>query len=114
MVERREFLLRVRIDAGALDNWIAAGWLAPHAPAGDFSELDLARARLIRDLREAMGVNEEGVSVALGLVDQVHGLRRALARLAETVQRLPEPLRQDALAALRAADPGLDQDRAGP
>ena len=102
MIERHEFLLRVRIDSAALDGWIAEGWLAPHQAADAFSDLDLARARLIRDLREAMGVNDEGVSVALGLVDQVHGLRRALARLAAAVQRLPEPLRAEALAALRA------------
>ena len=50
-----------------------------------FSEADLARARLIRDLKTDMGVNDEGVTVILDLVDQVHGLRRILRELLSAV-----------------------------
>jgi len=46
-----------------------------------FSEADLARANLIRDLTQDLGVNDEGVGVILSLVDQVHGLRKALAEV---------------------------------
>ena len=46
----------------------------------DFTELDLARARLIHDLKHNMGVNDEGLDVILHLIDQMHGLRRALAQ----------------------------------
>ena len=46
-----------------------------------FSDVDLARAQLIRDLREDFGVNDEGVSVILHLVDQMHGLRRSMQGL---------------------------------
>ena len=38
----------------------------------------VAMADRVEWLREAMGVNDEGVSVALDLLDQIHGLRRAL------------------------------------
>jgi chaperone modulatory protein CbpM len=38
----------------------------------------VARAQLIQDLREEMGVNDEGVALILQLIDQIHGLRRAL------------------------------------
>jgi hypothetical protein len=38
----------------------------------------VARAQLIRDLKDDLGVNDEGVGVILNLVDQVHGLRRVL------------------------------------
>ena len=41
--------------------------------------MDLARADLIRDLKHNMGVNDEGLDVILHLIDQMHGLRRALA-----------------------------------
>ena len=44
------------------------------------SEVDVARARLIRQLLGEMGVNAEGVGIILDLVDQVHGLRSALRR----------------------------------
>ncbi len=99
----REFVLRARVDAASLDAWIEAGWLAPRqaGPGRAFSELDLARARLIRDLREGMGVNDEGVAVVLDLLDQVHGLRRALRRVSSALQGLPEPLRQEILTRLQ-------------
>src|ERR671917_1493255 len=82
MFGSREFLLRARVDAASREAWTEAGWLLPEraGPERAFSELDLARARLIRDLREGMGVNDEGVAVVLDLLDQVHGLRRAPRR----------------------------------
>ena len=41
--------------------------------------MDLARANLIHDLKDKMGVNDEGLGVILHLLDQMHALRRALA-----------------------------------
>lgn len=101
----REFLLRARVDAASLEAWTEAGWLVPEraGPERAFSELDLARARLIRDLREGMGVNDEGVAVVLALLDQVHGLRRALRRVSSALQELPEPLRQEIVARLQGS-----------
>ncbi len=101
-----EAMLRTRLDATLLEAWVEAGWLAPRGAGGAaerFSELDLARACLIRDLREDLGVNDEGIAVVLDLVDQLHGMRGALRRLASAIQSFPEPLRREALAALRAA-----------
>jgi chaperone modulatory protein CbpM len=46
--------------------------------AWHFSEIDLARVQLIVDLKEDMGVNDEGVPIILDLVDQINGLRRLL------------------------------------
>lgn len=102
MLETREFLLRVRIDAAVLEAWIESGWLTPRheGPRRAFSELDVARALLIRDLRQDLGVNDEGVAVVLDLLDQIHGLRRALHRTSLALQSLPEPLRQQVHAAL--------------
>ena len=101
----RDVLLRARLDAASLEAWIEAGWLAPQraGPERVFSELDLARAWLIRDMRDSMGVNDEGIAVALGLLDQVHGLRQALWRLGSALHALPEPLRQEILAQLQGA-----------
>jgi chaperone modulatory protein CbpM len=103
MFESREFLLQARLDAVSLESWIEAGWLLPQeaGPERAFSELDLARARLIQDMREAMGVNDEGIAVALGLLDQLHGLRHALRRLSTALQTAPEPVRRELLARLR-------------
>ncbi len=120
MLGSRDFLLRARLDAASLEAWIEAGWLAPRraGPERVFSELDLARAWLIRDLRDGMGVNDEGIAVALGLLDQVHGLRQALRRLGSALHALPEPLRREILAELQdAADeapPGYPADGVPP
>jgi chaperone modulatory protein CbpM len=77
-----EFLVRARVDANALETWIAAGWLMPRRRGAtrEFSDVDVARACLILDLRE-LGVNDEGIPIVLDLVDQVHGLRRILRGL---------------------------------
>ena len=83
MISAQEFLVRVRLDHRSLETWIAAGWLIPPQtdPELAFSDVDLARAQLIRDLREDFGVNDEGIAVVLHLIDQVHGLRRSMQEL---------------------------------
>jgi len=84
LIGTREFLLRTRIDAGLVETWVAAGWLLPEEAEGErhFSERDMARALLIRELRDELGVNDEGVAVILDLLDQLHGVRTALRRVA--------------------------------
>jgi chaperone modulatory protein CbpM len=83
MISAQEFLVRARLEHHSLEAWIAAGWLIPPQtdPELAFSDVDLARAQLIRDLRDDLGVNDEGISVVLHLLDQVHGLRRSMQEL---------------------------------
>jgi chaperone modulatory protein CbpM len=91
MIRLEEFLIRARLEHGALEAWIAAGWIVPPRtePEPAFSDADLARAQLIRDLREDLGVNDEGVSVILHLIDQMHGLRRGMQSLIEELRAAP-------------------------
>jgi chaperone modulatory protein CbpM len=102
-METREFLLAARLDAGALEAWIKEGWLAPrrNGGGGRFSDVDLARAQLIRDLGE-LGVNDEGIPVILDLVDQLHGLRRILRELLSTIHAQPEATQRRLLSDIRA------------
>ncbi len=81
MITEREFLERARLDRGTLAIWVEEEWLVPGRTAHElaFTEMDLARANLIRDLKDNMGVNDEGLGVILHLLDQMHALRRALA-----------------------------------
>jgi chaperone modulatory protein CbpM len=76
-MESREFIDRSHLDTPTLNAWIAAEWLLPVIRRKKllFSEADLARARLIRDLKVDFGVNDEGVAIVLHLLDQLHGLR---------------------------------------
>ncbi len=68
-----------KFESGAVETWIAAGWLLPKEFETNWlSEIDLARAHLIHDLKSTFGVNDEGVPLILDLIDQLHGVRRAL------------------------------------
>jgi len=88
MIPIEEFLIRARLERRSLHAWIAAGWLIPPQtdPEPMFTDVDLARAQLIRDLRDDFGVNDEGVSVILHLLDQMHGLRRSMHDLLEEMR----------------------------
>lgn len=78
----QELIVQARIEAELIEKWVAAGWLIPREQdsSRDYSDLDLARACLIRDLQD-LGVNDEAVPVVLDLIDQVHGLRRTMREL---------------------------------
>jgi len=80
---KQELLTSAGLDVQTLEFWIEQQWLIPaQAPADrNFSDRDVARAHLIRDLKSDFGVNDEGIDIILHLVDQLHGLRRAFEEL---------------------------------
>ena len=94
--------------------WIERGWVRPEggAQAGTetgaeawlFAEVDVARVRLVRDLRHEMGVAEDTLPLVLSLMDQLYAARGALKAVRRAVESQPDPVRQALLAALR--DPG--------
>ena len=81
MISRSDFLVRMHLDDVTLDLWVVEEWILPQRVEDDelFTEADLSRAQLILDLQRDLGVNREGIGIILNLLDQVHGLRRALA-----------------------------------
>jgi chaperone modulatory protein CbpM len=96
MITEREFLERARLDRRTLAVWVEEEWLIPAHAADElaFTDMDLARANLIHDLKDKMGVNDEGLGVVLHLLDQMHALRRALAAALESArERRPSPER---------------------
>ena len=82
-MNKQEFLTHAGVQVQTLDLWLEQRWLIPDQTSGgmSFSDMDVGRARLIRDLKTDLGVNDEGVDVILHLLDQLHGLRRALDQL---------------------------------
>jgi chaperone modulatory protein CbpM len=84
---------RDRADPLGQDRADAAGW--------DFLEIDVARVRLIHDLRRSMDIAEEAMPVVLSLLDQVYALRGTLRDLVHVLESQPEPVRTSILAALR-------------
>jgi chaperone modulatory protein CbpM len=83
MFTLQQVITEVGITETDLQLWIDQRWVLPHRRDNDFvfDDVDLARARLIRELRVDLMVNEEAIPVVLSLLDQVHALRRTLARI---------------------------------
>ena len=76
-MEMLQFIEQSHLDLPTLNAWIDAEWLLPFSSGKTylFSDADLARARLIQDLKIDLGVNNEGIAIVLHLLDQLHGLR---------------------------------------
>jgi chaperone modulatory protein CbpM len=87
IISQKEFLSLIGVENETLGIWIEEAWLIPEvSPSGmRFSDIDVARARLIRDLQDDLGVNEEGIGIVLKLIDQLHGMRRILTELSRSV-----------------------------
>ncbi len=85
-----------------LVNWVERGWVQPDGAGStwEFHEIDVARVRLIRELRHDVDVNEEAMPVVLSLLDQVYDLRRALHRVSEALRTQPEDVREAVIKAL--------------
>ena len=76
-METQEFIGRSHLDTRTLNAWVEEEWLVPVTSRKKFlfSEADLARAQLIQDLKMDFGVNDEGITIILHLLDQLYGLR---------------------------------------
>jgi chaperone modulatory protein CbpM len=85
-----------------LITWVERGWVRPAGtpPDWEFAEIDVARARLVLDMRRDMAVPEETMALVLSLLDQVYALRGQLRAVARAVEGQPEPVRSAILAAL--------------
>lgn len=70
-----------------LERWIAHGWVRPDGSAGGyvFREIDVARVRLIRELRDDLGVEEDTLPLVLSLLDQLYDLRRRMRELTDAL-----------------------------
>ncbi len=79
-----------------LTGWIERGWVQPEA--GDsgwvFQDIDIARVRLIHDLRRDMDVGEDIIPMVLSLLDQVYELRARLKAVLRAVETQPEEVRE--------------------
>jgi chaperone modulatory protein CbpM len=97
MDDETEIVARLQgLTIERLQVWVQRGWVRPVQTGGQtqFTNADVARAALVQDLQELMGLDDETVPVVLKLIDQVHGLRRELKTLLEAVDRQPEAVRE--------------------
>jgi chaperone modulatory protein CbpM len=85
-----------------LTAWIERGWVRPDRAGADleFHDIDLARIRLIHDLRSAMRIEDDTIPLVLSLLDQVYDLRAGLRAVLRAVKAQPEPVRNAILGAI--------------
>lgn len=84
------------LEEAELRRWIAERWVRPE-PASEgylFRDVDVARVRLIVELRHDLAIDEEALPVVLRLLDQVYALRRRLRAVYEVVDAQPQEVRE--------------------
>lgn len=66
-----------------LERWIANEWIRPDGGPNNylFREIDVARIRLILELREHLEIDEPALPTVLQLIDQLYDLRRRMRTL---------------------------------
>ena len=96
----------IRMVAGLqeaeLRRWIDERWVRPERAASGFvfREVDVARVRLIVELRHELAIDDEALPVVLQLLDQVYALRRRLKAMSEAIDAQPDAVRQAVRARL--------------
>ncbi|MBB3320115.1 chaperone modulatory protein CbpM [Rhizobium sp. BK181] len=95
-MDDREFAFLLQIDMARLGVFIDRSWISPFTIDGKtmFKDVDVARAELIADLTNEMGINDEGIDVVLDLLDQLHSLRFACNNLIEALETQPLGIRR--------------------
>lgn len=75
------------VDADTLAVWVEHDWVRPRREAGRpvFEEIDVARVRLIAELRE-LEVGDAAIPVVLSLLDQLHQTRSQMRRLCAALE----------------------------
>jgi chaperone modulatory protein CbpM len=108
MLTFEQVVAEIGIDGADLKIWVEQRWVLPTRQAERllFDEADMARVRLIRELRSDLLVNEEAMPVVLSLLDQIHALRRALARLNGAIEAASPPTREEIARLVKDAEPG--------
>jgi chaperone modulatory protein CbpM len=90
------------LDETELERWISASLVRAEGAAGAwlFEEIDVARVRLIFELRHELEIEEPALPVVLSLIDQLYDLRRKGAQLNAALAELPADVRQAILRRL--------------
>ena len=95
-----------RLTTVHVERWIARGLLRPgeQADRWTFEPVDVARARLLSELADDLGFDDEAVETVVSLVDQVHTLRGQLDLLARAIAEQPADTRKAIAVALQRID----------
>ena len=86
--------------------WIERRWVrAERGPDGAWrlTEMDVARVRLLVELRVTLEVTEDLIPMVLSLIDQLYDARRTVRALLAALDEQPPEVRRTVLAAVGRA-----------
>ena len=109
MIALEELLDRFAgLDRSELTRWVENRWILPERRGTTwiFHEIDVARVELIIEVRREFAIDDEALSLMLGLLDQVYDLRRQLGRLCDALAAQPPEIQA---AVKRALPRPLDE-----
>jgi chaperone modulatory protein CbpM len=94
------------LEIGELEHWIVEQWVLPESGAAGyvFHEVDVARVRLIVEMKRELAIDEEAIPVVLRLLDQLYALRRRLKAVTAALDTLPPELRDAVMAKLEGGE----------
>ena len=98
LLRLHEGLTSVRVE-----HWVARGLLRPTGDADTwtFERVDVARVRLLAELGDDIGFDEDTLEAVVALIDQVHTLRGQLDLLGRAIAEQPTGTREAIAAALQ-------------
>jgi len=85
----------VGVAEAEITRWVELTWLHPDGSPGGwiFHEVDVARVRLIAELRE-LQMDEDAMPIVLSLLDQLYATRRRMKLLQQAVdEAAPDAVR---------------------
>lgn len=103
-IDERRVVAEVRhVTLRELRLWVREGWVQPaQGERGPiFDEVDVARIRLLCDLRKQMALPSDALPVVLTLIDRLHETRRDLKHLMEALEEQPEQVRRSVAERVR-------------
>jgi chaperone modulatory protein CbpM len=98
-----EVVSELSIESASLQGWVEQRWVRPRASGDEllFDETDMARVRLIRELKQDLSVGDEAMPVVLQLLDQVYALRKALSDLSRAIKACPQSVQDEIASRLK-------------
>ncbi len=93
-------IVGLRIDD--VSRWVELSWVRPDQGSAGwvFREIDVARVRLIMDLRDQFSFDEEAMPTILSLLDQLYEARRQMHAIRQALSAVPPEAMDAVLRAL--------------
>ena len=97
-------ILESRIDRQTLEDYIAREWLRPimGETGWYFEEIDIARLHLVCHLTQDIQVNDDGIDVALSLLDQLYGLRSHIGNITRAINQQPPKIKENIIMTIKS------------